>query len=197
MRARIALALFVLFALLSSAYSAAAQSSPIPSQPPRESAVKPKSAAKPLELSLVTQVASLPHQVGSANGPAILLQGLETWPLILENRKDGLATKMQRFGASPDAPKCAHIRIIQAPDMDSEMIVEAAPGEGGPILTFQGLPPCRRDLPAPMTVQRFYGAPPMLPVPPRIPFVQPPVSQIPSGQPRPAQPKPEATDTKP
>ena len=196
MRTRIALALVVLFVLLSSAYPAAAQYSPIPSHLPRESGAKPKSASKPLELSLVTRVVSVPRQAGSANDP-IPPQGLKIWPLVLENRNDGIAVDMQRFGSGLDAPNCAHIRIFQAPEIDSEMVVQTSPGDGGPIQTFQGLPPCRRDLPAPLSLQRFNGVPPMFPFPPRKSLVLPPLRQVPSAQPMPVGPKSDDPSPKP
>lgn len=189
--------LLVLFGLLFFAYSAAAQSSPITSQLPQQTAQESPTSDKLLPLPPATEIVLLPNQNGSANDHAIKLQELKTWTGRLQNQKDGLGKDLQRFGDGLDAPNCAHIRIIQAQEMDSEMVVHMSPGDGGPIQTFQGLPPCSRDLPAPMTVQRFYSAPPMLPVPLHIPLVQPPVSQIPSAQPRPPQPKPDATDARP
>ena len=104
---------------------------------------------------------------------------------------------MLKFGGGSDAPNCAHIRIIQAPEMDSEMVVQASPGDGGPIQAIRGLPPCRRDFSAPMTAQRFHGMPPMLPLPPRKQFAPPPASQIPPAQPWSAQPKMDAPSPKP
>lgn len=195
MRARIVIALLVLFGLLCSAHSGAAQSRPIPSQARQLTTEKPPSAAKPLELSLATPIASLPRQAGSANDPTSTLQAPRTWTDMRQNREDGPAIFIMRSGGGPDAPSCAHIRIIEAPEMDLEMVVEALPGAGGPIQTFQGLPPCRRDL-APKTAQRFYGLPPKLPVRPRTPFVQPSVSH-PSAQPQSLQPKTDAPAPKP
>lgn len=195
MRARIASASFFFLTLFSSAHFAAAQSSPIPSQAPQPPE-KMLPAARLLALPPATQIVLLPKQNGSGNDHAIELQELKTWMERLQNQKDGLAKDLQRFGEGPDAPNCAHIRVFQAPEMDSEMIVQMSPGEGGPIQTFQGLPPCRRDLPAAMTVQRFYGLPPMLPFQPRRPFVQPPASAIPS-QPQPLQPKTDAPGQEP
>lgn len=193
MRPQIAAALLVVFALLAFLHSAAAQSTPPPQ--PKASPEKPPSAAKPLPFPETTQIVLLPSKIGSANDPTITPQELKTLISTLQQRK--LASNMQRFGGGLDAPNCAHIRIIRAPEMDSVMVVEAPPGEGGPIQTFQGLPPCRRDLPAPMAVQHFHGVPPMPLVPPRTPFVQPTVSRIPSGQPRPVQPKPDTPGAKP
>ena len=195
MRARTASASFFFLALFSSAHFTAAQSSPIPSQ--AQSTEKMLPAAKLLPPPSAAQIVLLPNQNGSADDHAIKLQELKTWMEKLQNQKDGLAKDLQRFGSGPDAPNCAHIRIFRAPEMDSEMIVPMSPGDGGPIQTFQGLPPCRRDLPAPMTVQRFYGPPPMLPFQPRRRFVQPPASTIPSAQPRPVQPKTDAPGAKP
>jgi hypothetical protein len=196
MRTPIASALLVVFGLVFFAHSGAAQSSPIPSQPqsPQQTAQKPPSNPKLLPLP-AAQVVLLPKQDGSASDPSITLQELRTWTQAQQNLGDGAG--LMRFGDRPDAPKCAHIRIIQAPEMDSEMVVEAPPGAGGNITTFQGLPPCRRDLPTPMTAQRFYGVPPKLPVLPRAPFVQRPASQVPSAQPRFVQPKTDAPSPKP
>lgn len=193
MRTPIASALLVVFGLVFFTPSAAAQSSPIPPQPqsPQQAPQKPPSSAKPLLLPPATQVVLLPKHDSSASDPTMTVQELRTWIQTRQNRKDGPG--LMSFGDGPDAPNCGHIQIIQAPEMDSEMIVEAPPGAGGNITTFQGLPPCRRDLPAPMTAQRFYGVPPMLPFPPRKPSARPPASQIPSGQTQPAQNKPEAS----
>lgn len=196
MHARIASASFFFFALFSSAHFTAAQSSPIPSQAP-QSTEKMLPAANLLPPPSAAQIVLLPNQNGSANDHAIELQGLKTWMERLQNQKDGLAKDVQRFGSGPDAPNCARIRIFRAPEMDSEMVVQMSHGDGGPIQTIQGLPPCRRDLPAPMTVQRFSGLPPMLPFQPRRPFVQPPASQIPSAQPQQVRPKTDAPDQKP
>lgn len=189
MRAPMASALLVAFGLVFFAHYAAAQSGPILSQAPQPQE-KMLPAAKLLPFPPAIQIVLLPNQNGSANDPAITLQraqDLRTRIQALQNRKDG--SGLMRFGSAPDAPNCAHIQIIQAPEMDSEMVVQVSPGDGGPIQTFQGLPPCRRDLSAPMTVQRFYGAPPILPIPPRRPFVLPPVLQIPSAAPAPVKPK--------
>lgn len=188
MYARIASALLVVFGLVFFARSAAAQSSPIPSQPQssQQTPQKPPSNAK---LWPLPPAPLFPNQTGSANNHIIASQELKG--------RIGAATNMQRFGSGPDAPNCGHIRIIQAPEMDPEMVVQMSPGEGGPITTFPGLPPCRRDLPAPMAAQRLYGVPPMLPVPPRRPFVQPPASQIPFAQPQPARNKADAASPKP
>lgn len=196
MPARIASASIFLLALFSSVHFAAAQSSPIPSQAPQPSE-KMLPAAKLLPLPPATQIVLRPIQNGSTNDHAINLQELRTWTERLQNQKDGLAKDLQRFGDGPDAPNCAHIRIFQAPEMDSEMVVEAPPGAGGNITTFQGLPPCRRDLPAPMAVQRFNGVPPMFPIPPRKPLVLPPPRQMPSAQPMPVGPKPNQPSPKP
>lgn len=197
MGARIASASFFFLALFSSAHFTAAQSSPIPSQAPQPPE-RMLPAARLLPIPPATQIALLPNQNGSANDHAIKVQELKTWMERLQNQKNGLAKDLQRFGDGPDAPNCAHIRIIQAPEMDSGMVVQMSPGDGGPIQTFQGLPPCRRDLPAPMTVQRFYSVPPMLPTPPRQPFMgQPTSSKIPATQPQSVRPKPNAPNSKP
>ena len=169
----------------------------MPSQVPQQPHERMLPAAKLLPPPAATQIVLQPNQNGSASDHASKLQELKTWMERLQNQKDGLAKDLQRFGEGPDAPNCAHIRIIQAPEMDSEMVVQASPGDGGPIQTFQGLTPCRRDLPAPMTAQRFYGVSPKLPTLPRVPFVQPSVSQIPSAQPQSVQPKPDGPAPKP
>lgn len=197
MRAQIASALFVLFAFFAALPFAAAQTSPIPAQPPQQTQEKFAPSAKPLPLPPATEIPLFPNQAGSANDPMITPQELKGWIGALQNQKDGLALSVRRFGVGPDAPPCAHIRIIQAPEMDSEMIIQTSPGEGGPIQTFQGLPPCRRDLPAPMTAQRFHGVPPMLPIPPRKRFLPSPVLQVPSAQTQPAQNEPDARSRKP
>lgn len=195
MRTSIA-ALLVLFGLLFFANSAAAQSGPISSQLLQQTPQKSPTGAKLLPPLPATHI-MLPKQDGSGNDHAIKLQELKTWIERLQNQKDGFAKNLQRFGDAPDAPNCAHIRIIQAPDMDSEMVVQISPADGGPITTFQGLPPCRRDLPAPIIAQRFYGVPPMPLLPPRRPFVpQPPASQIPSAQPQSVEPKVDAPNPK-
>jgi hypothetical protein len=181
MRAQMASALLVGFGVLSFVHSAAAQSSPIRPQPRQETQEKSPSDAKPLPLPPATQIVLLPRQIGSANDPTITQQELKTRIELLQNLKARLATQI--LGNGLDTANCGHIRIIQAPEMDSEMVVQMSAGDGGPIQAFQGLPPCRRDLPAPMAVQRFDGARPMLLVPPRRPFVQPPALQIPSAQP--------------
>jgi hypothetical protein len=196
MPARIASGSFFFLTLFSSAHFTAAQSSPIPSQAQQPSE-KMLPAAKLLPLPPSTQIVLLPNQNGSASDHAINLQELRTWTERLQNQKDGLAKDLQRFGDDPDVPNCAHIRIFQAPEMDSEMVVEAPPGAGGNITTFQGLPPCRRDLPAPMAVQRFNGVPPMFPIPPRKPLVLPPPRQMPSAQPMRVGPKPNEPSPKP
>lgn len=197
MRARIASALFVLSALIAALPFVAAQSNPTPLQVPRQPHERMLPAPKLLPPPATTQIVLLPNQNGSASDPTTTLQELKTWVERQQNQKDGLAKALQRFGDGPDAHNCAHIRIIQAPEMDSEMVVRASPGDGGPIQTFQGLPPCRRDLPVPMTAQRFYGVPPKLPTLPRAPFVQPSASQIPSAQPQSVQPKPDGPAPKP
>lgn len=196
MPARIASAFIFLLALFSSTHFAATQSSPIPSQA-TQSPEKMLPAAKPLPLPPAAQIVLLPNQNGSASDHATNLQELRNWTERLQNQKDGLAKHLQRFGDGPDAPNCAHIRIFQAPEMDLEMVLEAPPGAGGNITTFQGLPPCRRDLPAPMAVQRFNGVPPMFPIPPRKPLVLPPPRQMPSAQPVPVGPKPNDPSQKP
>lgn len=157
MRTPIASALLVVFGLVFFAHSAAGQSIPIPSQPQslQQTPQKPPSNAKLLPLPPATQVPLFPNQAGSANDHIIAPQELKE----LKGRI-GAAINMQMLGGGPDAPNCAHIRIIQAPEMDPEMVVQMSPGDGGPIQTFQGLPPCGRDLPAPMLAQRFYGVPP-------------------------------------
>lgn len=191
MGARIRLALFVLFCSLFLVPSAASQSRPMTSPRLQQSPQKPASSAKLLPPPPAAQVRLLANQAGSASERTITPQELKEWIGALQNQKSGLVMNLQRFGTGPDVTNCAHIRIIQAPEMDSEMVVQISPGDGGPIQTFQGLPPCRRDLPAPLAAQRFYGAPPMLPVPPRRPFLQLPASQIPSAQsvqPRPGKP---------
>ena len=197
MRARIASALFVLFAFFAALPFAAAQTGPIPVQPPQQTQEKFAPSVKPLPLPRATEIPLFPNQAGSANDHMITPQERKGWIGAPQNQNDGLAMNVQRSGVGPDAPRCAHIRIIQAPEMDSEMVVQTSPGDGGPIQTFQGLPPCRRDLPAPMTAQHFHGVPPMLPIPPRKPFVPSPVLQVPSAQTQPAQNKPDAPSTKP
>jgi hypothetical protein len=197
MWARIVSALFVLFAFFAALPFAAAQSSPMPSQLLLQTPPKPSSSVKLLPLPPASQIPPLADQAGASNDHIIAPQEPRGWIGALQIQKDGLAMNVQRFGGGPDAPNCAHIRIFQAPEMDSEMVVQMSPGDGGPIQTFQGLPPCRRDLPAPMTAQRFYSLPPMLPVPPRKPFVRPPASQIPLALPKTVQPKPDAPAPKP
>lgn len=197
MRARTASALFVLFAFFAALPFAAAQTSPIPVQSPQQTQEKFAASAKPLPLPPATQIPLFANQAGSGNDHMITRQELKDWIGALQSQKGGLAMNVQRFGIGPDAPNCAHIRIIQAPEMDSEMVLLTSPGEGGPIQTFQGLPPCRRDLPAPMTAQGFHGVPPMLPIPPRKPFVPSPALQVPTAQTQPAQNKPDAPSTKP
>lgn len=194
MHARIASALLVVFGSAFFTRSAAAQSSLIPSQPQslQQTPQRPPSNAKLLPLPPVTQIPLFPNRAGSANDHIIAPQELKE----LKGRISA-GINMQRFGGGPDAPNCAHIQIIQAPEMDSEMVVPMSSGDGGPITTFQGLPPCRRDLPAPMTAQRFYGVPPKLAVPELKPFVQPPVSQIPSAQLMSDQPKADVASPKP
>lgn len=196
MRTSIA-ALLVLFDLLFFAYSAAAQSSAKTSQPQQQTPQKPLSSGKLLPPPPATQIPLLANGAGSANGRTITPPEFRDWIAALQNQKNGFAMDMRTFGGSADAPNCAHIRIIQAPETDSEMVVQMAPGDGGPIQTFQGLPPCSRDLPAATTAQRFYGVPPEAPVPQHRPFAQPPARVIPSAQLRPVQPKPNDPDTKP
>lgn len=197
MGARIASALFVLFAFVAALPFAAAQTSPVPAPPPPLTQEKFAASAKPLPLPPATQIPLFPTPAGSAHDPMITPQEGKGWIGALQNQKGGLAMNEQRFGVGPDAPNCAHIRIIQAPEMDSEMVLQTSPGDGGPIQTFQGLPPCRRDLPAPMTAQRFHGVPPMLPIPPHKPFAPSPALQVPSAQTLPAQNKSDARSTKP
>lgn len=152
--------LLVLFGLLFFAHSAEAQSSPMTSQLLQQAPQKSPTSAKLLAPPRPTQITLLPKQDGSDNDPAITPQELRTWIQTHQNRKDRLPIIIMRSGGGLDAPNCAHIRIIQAPDMDSEMVVQMSPGDGGPITTFQGLPPCRRDLPTPMAAQLFRGVPP-------------------------------------
>lgn len=197
MDARIRLALFALFGSLLFVNSAAAQSSQMSSPPLQQTPQKPPSSIKLLPPPPAAQIQLLANQAGSASDRTLTTQELKDWIGALQNQKNGLSFNLQRFGTGPDAPNCAHIRIFQAPEMDSEMIVQRSPGDGGPIQTFQGLPPCRRDLPAPMTVQRFHGLPPILPFQPRRPFIQPPASQIPSAQPQQVRPKTDGSDQKP
>lgn len=196
MRTPITSALLVVIALVSFAHSAAAQSSPVLSQPqsPQQTPQRLPAGAKLLPPPPATQVSLLGNQAGSASD--LTRRELKEWTAALQNQKNGLALNLQKFGSGPDVPNCAHIRIIQAPETDSEMVVQMSPGEGGPITTFQGLPPCRRDLPSPITAQRFHGMP-LPPVPPRKPFVLPPASEMPSSQPLPAQRKQDPPSPKP
>lgn len=196
MRALIAPALFVLFTLFAAEPRASAQSSPIPSQSPQQTPQKPPAGDKLLPPLPASQFPPLQIQVGSANDPAIAPQKPKAWIGALQNQKDGLAKSLQRIGGGPDAFNCAHIQIFHAPEMDSEMVVQASPGDRGPITTYQGLPPCRRDLAAPITAERFHGAP-MLRIPPHKPFVLPPPSQFPTAQPLPVQPKQDTPSPKP
>lgn len=135
MRARIASASFFFLSLFSSPHFAEAQSSPIRSQTPQPPE-KILPVAKLLALPPATQIVLLPNQNGSGNDHAIELQELKTWMERPQNQKDGLAKDLQRFGGGPHAPNCAHIRIFLAPEMDSEMILQLSPGDGGPIQTF-------------------------------------------------------------
>jgi hypothetical protein len=81
---------------------------------------------------------------------------------------------------------CAHIIIFQAPETDSEMVINLPPGTGGDITTFKGLGPCCRDIhpsiPQPKlpSLRFFPQQPPLL----RPPFVvRPPSDQAPADQP--------------
>lgn len=193
MRASMASALFVLFALFASPRFTVAQTSPTHSQPSHVTPEKPPSSSNLLAIA-PTQTTPPPSHTGFASDLSGSLQARKAWS-VLQDRKDGPG--LQSLGCGFEASQCAHIRIFQAPRTDSEMIVEAPPGEGGPIQTFRGLPPCPRDFPAPMTAQRFYAVPPMLSVPPRRPSVQPSASQIPSARPLRARPGSDAPDLKP
>ena len=198
MRAHVASRVFVLLATLSFSGFAGAQSSQTGPQPPQESLQKRTSPAKPFVLAAATGAAHLQGRTDSADGTVKPLPVHKNWSILLQRPEDG-PRFLQRFGSGPDAPNCAHIRIFQAPDMDSEMVIEATPGTGGEITTLKGLPPCSRDLPSPLTVQRLPGLPPTLPAPGQMPYVVPPAaSKVPAAQPGLVQPKPsEAPGQKP
>jgi hypothetical protein len=81
---------------------------------------------------------------------------------------------------------CAHIVIFQAPETDSEMVINVPPGTGGDITTFKGLGPCCRDIHPSMTQPKLPGLrlfprrPPLL----QPPFVvRPPSDHDPADQP--------------
>jgi len=186
MCARVASLVFVFFALPCFSHSAAAQSNATTSQPPQESAQKLPSIASRLGLPKALQSAPFPPKTDSANDTANTLPVPKNWAMLLENRED--APDLKTFGGGVDARMCAHIRVFPAPNTDSEMIVAAPPGAAGSITTFQALPPCRRDFPAQMAVQRFYG-PAMPRVPPSTPFVEPPTWRLRPAQQPPLQPK--------
>jgi len=80
-----------------------------------------------------------------------------------------------------ESNRCAHIIIFEAPETDSEMVVNVSPDAGGKITTFKGLGPCCRDI-------RPSMAPPKLPglklFPRRPPFPERPFARPPSAQPK-------------
>jgi hypothetical protein len=100
------------------------------------------------------------------------------------------ALLLQRRPPLPEGARCAHIIILPAPKIDSEMVVEAPPGLGGNITTFRGFPPCCDDV---LEALRFQGLPGATPFPWRGPSGKPPFVKPPSVQPKPTEapnPKP-------
>lgn len=190
MRAQIASLPFALVVLLYFSQSAAAQSSTTSSKVRQQSPQKLPFSAKPLELPRATETTPLQGSFDAAENTAKTLPVPKNWAGLLQRREDW--SGLRGFGGGLDGAQCAHIRIFQAPNLDSEMIIDAPPGAGGNITTFRGLPPCCRDLPHQTDAQRYPGLLQMFPVPRRMPSVQPPGSKDPGGQRRFAQPKPSA-----
>ena len=72
---------------------------------------------------------------------------------------------------------CAHIIIFQAPETDSEMVINVPPDTGGDITTFRGLGPCCRDIRPSIAQPKYPG---MRLFPRRPPLLQPPFVVRPS-----------------
>lgn len=152
---------------------AVAQSTPSSSHPPQP--VLHNSPAAVLELPKTIQTAPLRQQNAPAKDTESPIEEVRTWLSILQHQKDGPG--LRRFGRAFDSSQCAHIRIFQAPETDSEMIVEAPPGAGGNITIFEGLRPCCRDIAeAPSYFPGLKLFPRRVP-PAKLPLVQPYVIQ--------------------
>lgn len=159
MRTRMASAPFVLFVLLYSPRPAAAQSNPPHTQLPQAPLHSSPSSARVQGLPKAAETASPPQQAGAANASPYTLEEMKAWAnTLLQHRKEGPG--LLQFGRPLDALSCAHIRIIPAPNMDSEMILDVPPGTGGPMPMFQALSPCCRDLHPTMALRGFHGLPP-------------------------------------
>lgn len=106
----------------------------------------PPASTKSFELPRVGETDIAPVQTHSANQFA---NPSQSWNLLAEQFRlnlDHLWSFKKGILPPPEVPKCTHIVIFQALDMDSEMIVEAPPGLGGNITTYKALQPCCGDL---------------------------------------------------
>ena len=173
MRVGMVFAVSFLLSLTCDPHLAAAQSSPVTSQPPRASLQNSPPTGNVLALPEAMPTAPLPQHIDTANDPTTL-QALKTWTnLQPQHQKDVPGLKW--FGRGLDATQCAHIRIFQAPNIDSEMIVQVPPGSGGDITIFQGLLPCCRDLMTAVVPPNLHQA---KPTPPGTPLLQAPALDL-------------------
>lgn len=172
MRIAMVSALFAFTSFLFSPRPLAAQSNTISSPRPQPSLSKPPLHNGAAVLPKASEVVSVPLLIDSPNQSSSTTA--RQAPMLFTFQKDG--PRVLDLYRGPDASNCAHIVIYQAPNMDSDMIVQQDPKEsGGNMPMFQALPPCSRDFHSPMLAFRVFPKIPQLR--PGIPFGKPALGQ--------------------
>jgi hypothetical protein len=139
MRTRIVSALCVVLPLICSPRPAAAQFNPSVPQLPQASFRKLPSPPKLSEFQRATESRPSGLRSDLRDESANVLQSLRN---LLTQRESGKAIGGQSL---VEARQCAHIVIFEAPNMDSQMIIEAPKELAGDMPRLQGVQACGED----------------------------------------------------
>jgi hypothetical protein len=163
----------VLLSLICSPRPAVGQSNP--SGPTLPNSQKLQAPARLFDLPRSAETGSVPLRTDSTNGPA---NPPQSWMNLAQQNKPSadqfraeLRERIKR-GILPqlESSPCAHILILQAPNMDSKIIEEVPRGFNSNMPTFDGWPPCCPDFHVAIVPRDFHG---VAPIPPSAPVLAP------------------------